>query len=181
MFLLLSVSALASKIPNRSDPSIRYYISWINQCFLFLVNSCTALYGTHLPIFSIGLQSTLWWCYLTESYLTEHPVTPIASAVTLPPTWTLLAPGPQECCVCNVTTIFYSCRWSVWVALLETGTQSLLPVNTNLMGRMAGKNCSSWGKMACIRNEQQRCVRHEQKAARGKKWQRSKCLWLEKG
>lgn len=42
--------------------------------------------------------------------------------------------GTQECCVCNVTAIFYSCQWSVWVALLETGTQSLLPVNTNLMG-----------------------------------------------
>lgn len=103
------------------------------------------------------------------------------SLPTLPPTWTSLAPGPQECCVCNVTTIFYSCWWSVWVALLETGTQSLLPVNTNLMGWMAGKSCSSWGKMACIRNEQQRCVRHEQKAARGKKWQRGKCLRLEKG
>lgn len=34
---------------------------------------------------------------------------------------------------CNVTAIFYSCRWSVWVALLETGTQSPLPVNTNLL------------------------------------------------
>lgn len=36
----------------------------------------------------------------------------------------------------------------------------------------------SWGKMACIRNEQHRCVR--QKAARGMKWQHSKCLKLEK-
>lgn len=35
--------------------------------------------------------------------------------------------------MCNVTDIRYSCSWSVWVVLLETGTESLLLVNTNLM------------------------------------------------
>lgn len=114
----------------------KYSISWIKSVLLL---SCELLNWDwmHLAIFSIWLQqaeSTLLWCYLTESYLTEHPLAPITNSTTPPPTCTSLAPGPQEWCVCNVTAIFYSCRWSVWVALLETGTQSLLPVNTNLMG-----------------------------------------------
>lgn len=84
--------------------------------------------------------------------------------------------GSRECYVCNVTAIFYSC---VWVALLETGTQSRLPVNTDVMGPTGWKEQQQLGKMACIRNEQQECVWHEQNQQGGKKWQPSERVWLE--
>lgn len=117
----------------------RFRLSWIKISASSLANSWTVFHKQCISPFSVFWPSRLSQhsCGVTLQGVTspKHPLTPIAAPTTPPTTWTSLAlGGPQECCVCNVTDIFYSCRWSVWVALFETGTQSLLPVNTNLMG-----------------------------------------------
>lgn len=67
-------------------------------------------------------------------YLIERPLIPVTGQTTATTTRTSLASLPQECCACNVTDVFYSCNCKIWVALFETETQSLLPVNIQLNG-----------------------------------------------
>lgn len=104
-----------------------------NLC-LKLLNCVFEMTHLSFPVYNpAGWVSALVSPQRKVTSLIRHSL-PLPNPTTPPPTWTSVAMGSWGCCVCNVTAIFYSWGWSVWVALLETGTQSLLPVNTNLMG-----------------------------------------------
>lgn len=134
MLIQVNISGMSRVVCQSEFGVVWELLHFMGKQNLSLLNSVFEMTHLSFPVYNpASWVNALVTPHQKVTSLIRHSL-PLPNPTTPPPTWTSVVLGSWGCCVCNVTAIFYSCGLSFWVALLETRTQSLLPVNTNLMG-----------------------------------------------